>query len=514
MRYSAADEQALMTELWSPRLADDPYAFVMFVFPWGQPNTPLEHKQGPREWQKRTLMLIRDHLAMNRTLGMVEILRLATASGRGIGKSALVAWLIIWFLSTRIGVSVIVSANSETQLRHITWGELTKWLTMSINSHWWDLSATRLVPQKWIASLVERDLRKGTRQWGAEGKLWSEENPDGYAGDHNMDGMMVIFDEASGIPDSIWGVAQGFFTELVANRFWFAFSNPRRNTGYFFDAFHTKGEFWQSQKIDSRTVEDTDKSVYDSIISEYGEDSHEARVEVYGEFPTEGDDQLISPAVVDEAMCREPWRDGTAPLVLGVDPARSGLDSTVLLLRQGRDVKEVRRYKGDDTMTVVGHIIMAIREWSPRLVVIDEGGLGYGILDRLNEQGFKVRGVNFGSKASSQKMWGNKRAEMWGAMKDWLKTASIPKDKTLKSDLIGPRRKPDSTGLIFLEGKKEMRSRGLASPDTADALAVTFAYPVDAAEDLWDSVVRNAVLRQQAADRDYDPWERAARELA
>lgn len=129
-------------------------------------------------------------------------------------------------------------------------------------------------------------------------------------------------------------------------------------------------------------------------------------------------------------------------------------------------------------MTIVGRVIDAIEQYRPALTVIDEGGLGYGILDRLVEQRYKVRGVNFGWKATNAIMWGNKRAEMWGAMRDWLKTASIKEDRQLKSDLIGPMKKPNSSGTIFLEGKKEMRSRGLASPDAADALAVTFAFPV------------------------------------
>ena len=129
-------------------------------------------------------------------------------------------------------------------------------------------------------------------------------------------------------------------------------------------------------------------------------------------------------------------------------------------------------------MTIVGRVIEAIEEYRPTLTVIDEGGLGYGILDRLTEQRYKVRGVNFGSKSNKPLMWGNKRAQMWGDMREWLKTASIPKDRQLKADLIGPMKKPDSKGTIFLEGKKEMKARGLASPDAADALAVTFAFPV------------------------------------
>jgi len=326
---------------------------------------------------------------------------------------------------------------------------------------------------------VERDLKKGTRYWGAEGKLWSEENPDAYAGVHNQDGMMVIFDEASGIPDGIWSVAAGFFTEPIVDRYWLAFSNPRRNTGYFYECFNGKRDFWITRNIDARTVEGTDKVVYEQIIAEYGEDSREARIEVYGEFPSTGDDQFINLALVDEAMRRPPHKDMSAPIIIGVDPARGGADSTVIVVRQGRDIVEILRYKGDDTMTVVGHVINAIEQYRPAMTVIDEGGLGYGILDRLNEQRYKVRGVNFGWKALRPITWGNRRSEMWGAVKEWLKTASVPQDKQLRDDLVGPRVKPDSSGKLFLESKKEMKARGLASPDAADAIAVTFAFPVN-----------------------------------
>ena len=194
LRYSPEEEQLLMTQLWSPQIASNPETFVLFAFPWGQKNTPLERFKGPRKWQREVLREIADFIRDNRSkIGaeeMIDALRSAVSSGRGVGKSALVSWLILWMLSTRIGSSVVVSANSETQLRTVTWGELTKWATMSINAHWWEPSATKLAPAAWLTDLVERDLKKGTRYWGAEGKLWSEENPDAYAGVHNMDGMM------------------------------------------------------------------------------------------------------------------------------------------------------------------------------------------------------------------------------------------------------------------------------------------------------------------------------------
>ena len=484
-----------MARLWAPAIKDNPLAFVMFAFPWGQPGTPLEHFKGPRKWQREVLQTIADHIKQNNGKVDYDTLRHAVSSGRGIGKSALVSWITIWMLTTRIGSTTIISANSESQLRSVTWAEITKWLATAINSHWFEVSATRLMPAKWLTELVERDLKKGTRYWGVEGRLWSAENPDAYAGVHNFDGVLVVFDEASGIDDSIWAVTSGFFTENTPNRFWMAFSNPRRNTGYFYEAFNSKREFWATKVVDARTVEGTDKQVYQQIIDEYGADSSQAHVEVYGQFPSEGDDQFISASLVDEAMKRPKYQDQSAPIVIGVDPARFGADATVIAIRQGRDIIAIQRHRGDDTMTVVGHVIEAIEEYKPALVVIDEGGLGAGIVDRLKEQRYKVKGINFGNKSTNPIMYGNKRAEMWGKMKDWLKTASIPLDRFLKTDLISPMMKPDSKGTIFLESKKDMKARGLASPDAADAICVTFAFPVAHRE------ARESTQRRTYSDR-------------
>jgi hypothetical protein len=137
---------------------------------------------------------------------------------------------------------------------------------------------------------------------GCDGKLWSEEKPDAYAGVHNHDGMMVIFDEASGIPDAIWAVANGFFTEPTFNRFWFAFSSGTTQFGYFFEIFNKKRDFWDNEQIDARTVEGTDPASIKEIIDEWGEDSDEARVEVYGMFPLD-DDVIFIPQSCGEGGC-------------------------------------------------------------------------------------------------------------------------------------------------------------------------------------------------------------------
>ena len=490
--YDAESEQRLMATLWSKQIKNDPVAFVRLAFPWGKEGTPLEHFSGPRRWQLEVLTELREHIRENDGKIDFNTFRLAVSSGRGIGKSALVSWLVIWMLTTRIGSTTIVSANSEAQLRSVTWAEITKWLSMCINNHWFEISATRVMPAKWVSELVERDLKLGTRYWSVEGRLWSAENPDSYAGVHNFAGVMLVFDESSGIDDAIWTVAAGFFTENTPNRFWCCFSNPRRNSGAFYECFNSKRDFWRNKIVDARSVEGTDKAVYQQIIDEYGPDSSAAHVEVYGQFPNASDDQFIGNALVDEAMERALIADQSAPIVVGVDPARFGADATVIAIRQGRDVIGIKRYRGDDTMEVVGRVIDVIEEYKPALVVIDEGGLGAGVVDRLKEQRYKVRGVNFGNKSTKPMMYGNKRAEMWGAMKDWLKDASIPKDRYLKSDLIGPMMKPDSKGTIFLESKKDMKSRGLASPDAADAIAITFAFPVARREQRVDNTRRVA----------------------
>src|SRR5210317_1012264 len=163
MKYPLEQEQELMMDVWSPTIKNDPHKFVKYIFPWGQEDTPLHEFKGPRKWQEKILKKITTHIKRNQGRLDPEMFRSAVSSGRGIGKSALVSWLILWMMSTRIGASVIVSANSEAQLRQVTWGELNKWTAMLINSHWWEISATRLMPAQWICELVERDLKKGTR---------------------------------------------------------------------------------------------------------------------------------------------------------------------------------------------------------------------------------------------------------------------------------------------------------------------------------------------------------------
>lgn len=506
--YKAKDEELLMTELWDPAIAENPEQFVMFAYPWGKSGTPLEKFQGPRTWQRDELQAIAQHIKDNKSKiarGLAPtVYQSATASGRGPGKSALVAWLNQWFLSTVLGGTSITSANTEAQLKTRTWAEVGKWHTLAINSHWFEKSTLSLRPAEWFESALKRQLKIDTGYYYSQAQLWSEENPDAFAGAHNQAGILLIFDEASGIPAPIWTVSEGFFTEPILHRYWFAFSNPRRNTGQFFECFHRHRDYWRRRNLDSRKVEGTDTDRLNSIVKKYGEDSDEARIEVKGEFPRQGDRQFISREIISQASERVTEQDPHAAMMMGVDVARFGDDSSVIYFRQGRDGRTIApiKAKGLDNMALANLCAEWIDKLNPDAVCIDSGN-GTGVIDRLRERGYKVHEVWFGSKSESDE-WANKRTELWARMRDWLGGGSIPNIQELVDDLTGPEYKFQGAGdKIMLESKEEMKKRGFASPDIGDALACTFAIRV-ARTDLKTARGGNNGRVRQAKDVDYD----------
>jgi hypothetical protein len=505
VRPSAKDEQQLMADLWSLDIKENPLKFVMYAFPWGVKGTPLEGHPSPRKWQLDELNAIVAHIKMNKIRMKNNktpiVYQSATASGRGIGKSALVAWLDLWMMSCHIGSTCTITANTESQLKSKTWAELGKWHTLSINSHWFDRTALSLRPALWFEEALKSQLKIDTGYYYSQAILWSEENPDAFAGTHNFYGQLLIFDEASGIPAPIWKVSEGFFTEPILHRYWFCFSNPRRNTGEFFECFHKFRDYWKTRNVDSRSVEGVDKDQLQSIVNKFGEDSDEAKVEVKGLFPNQGDKQFISRSVIQGAISRELIQDEHAALYMGVDIARFGSDSTVICFRRGRDAKSIPaiKVKGKDNMEVANLCAGLIQQYNPDAVCIDAGG-GTGVIDRLKEMRFKVYEVQFGSSAEGNQ-WANKRIEMWARMRDWLSSGCIEDDNYLISDLAGPEYKFKGHGdQMILESKEEMKKRGLASPDYADALAVTFFVKV-ARSDVKS--YRNNKVGRVAKDIDY-----------
>ena len=488
LAVSVSSDFQLVADLSDPALADDPYAFSKYAYSWGEGD--LARFDGVREWQKEVLLDIRDYIKeakrQKRVSGMLpDFYKMAIASGRGIGKSALLGIITHWFISTRIGGSVWIAANGEPQLRTKTFPEIAKWVMRGVNSHWFEINAMSIQPAKWFRELIERPLAEGglgksTKYYYASGQLWSAENPDAFAGAHNWDGELAIFDESAGIPAPIWTVQEGVFTEDIVDRYWLCFSNPRSTSGAFFEKFHKERGKWRTKQIDSRTVEGINHSSFNSIIEKYGEDSDEARVEVKGEFPRADNDSFIPFGDVESARNRDLETDDFAPLIMGFDIALSGEDTSVIRFRRGRDARSIPPLsaKKEDPMELACWAADAINKYKPDAVCIDMGNAGAGVVYKLRELGFKVHGVWF-SASSDNSRYANKRAQMWGDMKDWLKQGCIDSSQTLLDDLTGPKREWDTKeDKVLLESKKKMKKRGLASPDHGDALCLTFAVKV------------------------------------
>ncbi len=487
MKYRRDQEQQLLEDILS--FSHDPEGFSLYAYPWGEKGTPLEHSKGPRGWQREVNEEIKHHIIQQQLkfdledLNNLEIFREAIASGRGIGKSAEFGMLANWMVSTHLGSAVQVTANTESQMRTKTFPEFARWFTLAINGHWWDPESLAVRPQDWIASLLRDQLKIDTKYWGVFGQNWSEENPDAFAGLHNNYGLAVFFDESSGIPEPIWKVTHGFFTELNPFRLWITFSNPRRNSGAFFDRFNdpNKGKGWRTRQIDSREVEGVDPSIFQSIIDEYGEHSDTARVEVYGQFPEQGEGQLIANSLVLGAQQREIHysEDNDQPVIMGVDPAPRG--RTVIRMRQGRDAKSfpVTVLNGADNKAIADKVVELINRFNPDAVAVDAGN-GTGVIDDLVGRNVRVHEVWFGNKAENTNgEFALMSGQLWGDVRDWLSKGSIDKSPTLYRDLTVRTWKwygGTEDGKKALTSKRDMEKDGIPSPDDADALALTF-YP-------------------------------------
>lgn len=389
--------------------------------------------------------------------------RIAVASGHGIGKTALISWIIKWFLATRPDPQVVVTANTSNQLSSKTWRELAKWNAKSLDGKLYAHTATRF------------SLKGAESTWFASAIPWSEHNSEAFAGTHDKN-VLMLFDEASNIAQVIWDVAEGAMTTDGAR--WVAFGNPTRNTGAFRECFGKFRHRWKTKQIDSRSAKMCNTAQIEKWIEDYGEDSDFVRVRVKGEFPRAGSNQFISSEYVEDCVKYRAEGYEDFPRVMAVDVARFGDDSSVIAVKQGRKLFPLEKHKGLGTMALSDKVVEAIGVWKPAAVVIDGVGIGAGVVDRVCQLGYShiVTELNGGSAPIDGITYFNKRAEVWGLMKDALRVGmEIPDDRELKDDLVGPEYGFTAKNQIQLEKKEDMKKRGLQSPDCGDALAMTFA---------------------------------------
>ena len=491
----------------------DPLAYVMYVFPWN--SEPSIQKveldeaykdrfssiYGPDRWACEFLDDLAKDIKKRGFNGRdaVEPIRFSTASGHGIGKSVLVAWLIKFILDTRPFSKGVVTANTSDQLRTKTWAELGKWHGYSITEHLYDYTSGR-------GSMALKRKGYGDR-WACTAQTCREENAEAFQGLHAADSTpFFIFDEASGIPDKIWDARAGGATD--GEPMSFDFGNPTRKSGMFFE--NCIGQYrhrYNVRSIDSRDVHITGKPLIAEWAADRGEESDFFKVKVRGVFPSAGSLQFINSDLVDAATKRDRIIDSHAPLLIGVDVARFGDDDTVIYPRVGYDARSfpARRYNGLDNVQVVGKVIECIRDFQllGKGVVglfVDGGGLGSGVVDMLRHYGYNPLDVNFGNKPIDSIVYRYRGDEMWGRMRDKMDVLCIPNDIDLKVQLTQREYGYTLSGnKIHLETKTEMKKRGLQSPDIADALALTFS------EDPAVVVTGSPNPFTITAKHDYDP---------
>lgn len=440
------------------RYMNDPSGFIKFMWDWG--DGILKDWDGPDKWHEEVFQCIKEYFEGPEKTP----LRIAICSGHGSGKTTLMSWINYWFMSCRPHPQVVVTANTESQLSTRSWRELAKWHKIAANKEWFEWTATSFY------------LKAHPETWKSNAIPWSEHNTEAFAGTHE-ENVLVEFDEASKISDKIWEVTDGIFT--TNKNLWLVGGNGTRNVGRFYDCFHKHKKMWRTWNIDSRSCKAVNTEYMNSLIEQYGGiDSDQARVRVLGQFPRTATRQLISTADVEKCMNFEAEGYEYMPLVMGVDIARFGENSSTICLRRGRKVFEIDVLPKQDLMTTAHYIAEVIKRERPIQVFVDGSGIGAGVVDRLRQLNFSVTDVNGGNSSLNPRFL-NKRVEIWWTMKEAIEEGiELPKSVRLKEELTAVEFDYTDKGRIRLDRKTDIMDKYGFSPDLADALAYTYAFPV------------------------------------
>lgn len=407
----------------------------------------------PDEWQVEALNVL------------VSRGRLSVRAGHGVGKSAFEAWAVLWFLFTRPYPKVICTAPSKQQLFDILWPEIAKWMQGSpILKKLFEWQKTRIV------------MTQHPERWWASARTASK--PDNFAGIHE-DHVLIVCDEASGIADTIYEVAEGALTTPDAKII--LCGNPTQTTGEFYDSFHSRVALYHTMHVSCIGSKRVTQSYIDNLKSKYGEQSQVYRVRVLGEFPEAEPDVLIPLEFVERAVMTD-LDDGRGSIVLGVDVARYGDDSTVIYPRIGPVMMEPERHFKLSVPEVTGNVIACgerVLRDNPRPVItvnVDVGVMGAGVVDELIQQTrgrrtkWIINAINFGG-ISDDPDCDDKATEMYKHARDLMEHREIhlPKHDLTTQQLCTRKYRMTIKGKLKLEPKDEYKKRTHESPDFADA---------------------------------------------
>jgi hypothetical protein len=448
------------------RYREDPALFAAECLTWAP-------GEGPADYQ---LEILRE-LPRRR--------RVAVRGPHGLGKSGVAAWAILWFALTRDGLpggdwKAVTTASAWRQLDHYLWPELHKWAGRLR----WDRLG-RDIPFSERAELLDLILKLEHGQAFAV----ASDRPESIEGAH-ADRLLYVFDEAKAIPGATWDAAEGALAsgDCMA----LAISTPGEPQGRFYDIHSRKPGFedWWVRHVTLAECIAAGRVLPEWAEQrrlQWGEESAVYQNRVLGEFAASEADGIIPLAWVAAANERwealsetEDWGDLTC---VGVDVAGEGADRTVLAMRHGDAIRELRKFSRQDTMETAGHAVSAIAG-TEAYAIVDVIGIGAGVVHRLREQGANVQSFHAGEHTDWQDVsqtlqFANLRSAAWWSLRELLDPAqghaiALPPDDILTGDLTAPHWRMSSGGKIVLESKDDIRKRIGRSTDDGDAVVQAF----------------------------------------
>lgn len=418
--------------------------------------------------------------------------RLSVASGHGCGKSTAASWLMLHYLLTRYPSKIVVTAPTTNQLYDALMAELKSWIKQCPQ-----------MLQDLLEVKAERvELKASPTDAFVSARVSRAETPESLAGVHSKN-VLLVADEASGIPDSIFQAAAGSMSGHSATTL--LLGNPLRSSGFFYDTHHKLRSDWFCMRVDCHDSPRVSKEFIAEMAARFGERSNQFRVRVQGLFPLADDDVVIGMELIEAAVSRDVAPTTKQPISWGFDVARFGADASALCKRQGNTVLEpVKTWRNLDLMELTGRLVAEYEsiedpEQRPTEILIDAIGLGSGVVDRAQELGLPVRGINVSEAPSMSGTYRNLRAELWYRARDWFskRDCHLPNDIELINELAMVRYKFTSNGKLQIESKDEIKKRAAGrSPDLADAFVLTFAGSAVTAQSGASNISWNKPLRR------------------
>lgn len=417
---------------------------------------------------------------------------ISAVSGTGTGKTAFLAWLVIWALCTHARAKIPCTATTFGQVKTLLWPEILRWHSQM------DPAFARFVE---IGG--EQIAQKGNGECFAFIKAAQANNPASFQGVH-CEFVMFIFDEASGIPQSIFDAAEGSCShagsEGVAGQALFICAgNGNLASGPFYDSHNAKRAGWRCFSLSSRNSPFCGRDYIERQEKMYGKDSNQVRIRINGQFPKDDPDTLIPHDWAEEAKTREVSEPESVPRVAGLDPKGSGGDSIGFCIRQGRVAYRFEEWPSSwEEAQIIGHVMQLWKEKAFDEIDIDCIGVGSGICSVLEQQGVPLRRVNVAQPpvfrpADNARL----RDDLWWEAREWFKARDCRLHAGTRPDaaptregtdfldkavheLTVPKYRPNPGGRVEVESKKDLkRAERLGhSPGLADAFVLTFATPL------------------------------------